>query len=109
MVLLSAEKRLKAEEIAEIVRTSHITVLRWLKRYMAEGIEGLKDEPREGSPAKVTESVEGHEVSVYPTPCGRCGVWQITWLKKQGCGSPMKPSAVSCEKLISFSVVHSTP
>jgi transposase len=54
MVLLSAEKRLKAEEIAEIVRASHITVLRWLKRYKAEGIEGLKDEPRPGSPAKVT-------------------------------------------------------
>lgn len=56
MILLSAEKRLKGEEIAEIVRTSHITVLRWLKRYKAEGIEGLKDEPREGSPAKVTET-----------------------------------------------------
>jgi Homeodomain-like domain len=32
MVLLSAEKGLKAEEIAQIVRESHITVLRWLKR-----------------------------------------------------------------------------
>lgn len=58
MVLLSTEKRLKAEEIAEIVRASHITVLRWLKRYMAEGIEGLKDEPREGPPAKVTEAYQ---------------------------------------------------
>lgn len=38
MVLLSAEKRLKASEIAEIVRESHATVLRWLKRYMAEGV-----------------------------------------------------------------------
>jgi transposase len=45
MVLLSAEKGLKAEEIAQIVRESHITVLRWLKRYLAEGIEGLKDAP----------------------------------------------------------------
>jgi transposase len=55
MILLSAEKRLKADEIAEIARASHVTVLRWIKRYMAEGIEGLKDAPREGSPAKVTE------------------------------------------------------
>ncbi len=31
IVLLSAEKRLKAEEIAPIVRESYITVLRWLK------------------------------------------------------------------------------
>ena len=56
MVFLSAEKQLKANVIAGIVRESHVTVLRWLKRYMAEGIEGLKDEPREGSPAKVTEA-----------------------------------------------------
>jgi len=36
MVLLSIEQGLKAEEIAQIVRESHITVLRWLKRYLAE-------------------------------------------------------------------------
>jgi len=46
MVLLSAENGLKAEEISEIVRESHITVLRWLERYLAEGIEGLMDAPR---------------------------------------------------------------
>jgi transposase len=46
MVLLSSEQGLKAEEIAQIVRESHITVLRWLKRYLSEGIEGLKDAPR---------------------------------------------------------------
>lgn len=55
MVLLSSEKGLKAEEIAEIVRESDITVLRWLKRYLAEGIEGLKDAPRPGRSAVVTE------------------------------------------------------
>ncbi len=47
MVLLSAEQGLKAEEIAVIVRESAVTVLTWLKRYTAEGIEGLKDSPRE--------------------------------------------------------------
>jgi transposase len=54
MILLSAEKGLKAEAIAEIVRESHITVLRWLKRYMAEGIDGLMDAPRPGRSAQVT-------------------------------------------------------
>ncbi len=56
IVLLSAEQGFKAEEIAEIVRKSHITVLRWLKRYMAEGIEGLMDEPRPGRRTTVTEA-----------------------------------------------------
>ena len=55
MGLLSSEKGLKAEEIAQIVRESEITVLGWLKRYQAEGIEGLQDAPRPGRSAVVTE------------------------------------------------------
>ena len=56
MVLLSAEKGLKAEEIAQIVRESHVTVLRWLKRYLAEGGKGLLDAPRSGRSTTVTEA-----------------------------------------------------
>jgi transposase len=55
MILLSAEQGLKAEEIAAIVRESAVTVLTWLKRYLAEGIEGLQDAPRVGRSAIVTE------------------------------------------------------
>lgn len=55
MVLLSAEKRLKVGEIAEIVRESEATVLRWLKRYMVERVEGLKDAPRPGRDRTVTD------------------------------------------------------
>lgn len=55
-MLLSAEQGLKAEEIARIVRESHVTVLRWLKRYLAEGIEGLMDAPRPGRKTIVTEA-----------------------------------------------------
>lgn len=64
MVLLSAEKGLKAEDIAQIVRESHITVLRWLKRYLAEGIEGLKDAPRPGRNAVVTDEYRKHLLEV---------------------------------------------
>ena len=55
MVLLAAERHLTAAEIAEIVRASEETVRRWLKRYLAEGVEGLRDEPHPGAPRKVTE------------------------------------------------------
>lgn len=54
MILLSAEQGLKAEEIATIVRESAVTVLTWLKRYLAEGMEGLQDAPRAGRSATVT-------------------------------------------------------
>jgi transposase len=56
MVLLSAEKGLKAEEIAPIVRESYITILRWLKCYIAEGIQGLMDDTRSGRSTTVTEA-----------------------------------------------------
>ena len=56
MVLLSAEKGFKGEDIAQIVRESPVTVLRWLKRYMAEGVEGLKDVPRPGQSSVVTDA-----------------------------------------------------
>jgi transposase len=55
MVLLAAERRMVAAEIAEVVRTSEETVRRWLKRYLAEGVEGLCDEPHPGALRKVTE------------------------------------------------------
>jgi transposase len=54
MVLLSVEQRLKVPQIAAIVRESEATVLRWLKRYLAEGIEGLQDAPRPGRPSEIT-------------------------------------------------------
>lgn len=54
MVLLAAEQRLTAAEIAPIVRGDQEPVRRWLKRYRSEGIEGLRDMPRPGAPHKVT-------------------------------------------------------
>ncbi len=54
MVLLAAEQHMTAAEIAPIVRTSEETVRRWLKRYLSEGAEGLRDSPRPGAPRKVT-------------------------------------------------------
>ena len=55
MVLLSAEKRLNTEEIADIVRESSVTVLRWLHRYVVEGIQGLMDAPRAGRSSVLTD------------------------------------------------------
>jgi transposase len=54
MILLAAEQHLVASEIAKIVRADPDTVVMWLKRYLAEGINGLADAPRSGSPSKVT-------------------------------------------------------
>lgn len=64
MMLLAAEKHLVAREIAEIVREDEQTVRRWMKRYMADGIEGLKDAPRPGATPKVTPEYEAKLLQV---------------------------------------------
>jgi transposase len=40
MLLLAAAQGLKGPQIALIVRAREATVLRWLQRYRAEGLEG---------------------------------------------------------------------
>ena len=55
MVLLSTEQGLKVPPIVALVRESEATVLRWLKRYRAEGSEGLQDAPPPVRPAEITE------------------------------------------------------
>lgn len=58
MVFLAVEQHLTAAAIAAIVRSNEETVRRWLKRWMAEGLEGLKDRPGGGAPAKITPEYE---------------------------------------------------
>ena len=64
IILLAAEQQLKAGEIANIVRQNEQTVRNWLKRYQAEGLEGLADEPRSGAPRKVNQAYREQVVNV---------------------------------------------
>ena len=56
MVLLSAGQELTVAQTAALVREREATVLRWLKRYLAEGMEGVRDAPRPGRPSPLTET-----------------------------------------------------
>jgi transposase len=64
MVLLSVEQGLKVPQIAAIVRGSEATVLRRLKRYLAEGLEGLQDAPRPGRPSEITAAYRAKLLAV---------------------------------------------
>jgi transposase len=81
MVLLAAERRLTAAQISEIVRASEETVRRWLKRYLAEGVEGLRDEPHPGAPRRVTQEYRQgliHAVRRRPRSLGLAfSVWTL--------------------------------
>jgi transposase len=54
IVLLAGEQRLTAPAIARIVREDDQTVRAWLKRWAAEGIEGLQDRPMPARTGKTT-------------------------------------------------------
>jgi putative transposase len=56
MILLAVEQHLTAPRIATIVREDAETVRRWLKRYIAQGIDGLRDRPKSGAPPKTTSA-----------------------------------------------------
>lgn len=56
IILLAGEQQLRVSAIAPIVREATQTVRNWLKRWMAEGIEGLKDRPMPGPPPKITQA-----------------------------------------------------
>lgn len=54
MILLAIEQNMTAPQIGQIVRKNEQTVRRWIKRFNAEGLNGLFDAPRPGSPTLVT-------------------------------------------------------
>ena len=58
MILLAAEQGLTAPTIEAIVRENEETVRRWMKRYRAEGVNGLKDRPHPGATPKLTAHYE---------------------------------------------------
>ncbi|GAC1388864.1 MAG: hypothetical protein NVSMB33_18230 [Ktedonobacteraceae bacterium] len=64
IVLLAGEQRLTAPAIAAIVRENDQTVRNWLKRWMAEGIEGLKDRPMPGAPPKITKEYKDQLLAI---------------------------------------------
>lgn len=68
MVFLAAEQRLKGPQLAVIVREREATVLRWLKRYLAEGLNGWQDAPRPGRPSEVTAA---YQAAVLAAVCRR--------------------------------------
>jgi len=55
IVLLAADG-LNNNTVAERVGVNQATVVKWRKRYLAGGVDGLVDEPRPGAPRKITDA-----------------------------------------------------
>ena len=84
MILLAAEQKMSAPRIAALVWETDQTVRNWLKRYEAEGIEGLKSKPQPGPPEKVTPDYKARlleVVRVHPRSLGQpYSVWTLARL-----------------------------
>ena len=83
MILLAGEQGMSAPVIAVIVRESDQTVRNWLKRYGAEGIEGLSDMPRPGAPRRITAEYECQLVEVVRRRPRSLGLPHSMWTLKR--------------------------
>jgi transposase len=79
IILLAAENKLIAPEIAQVVRVNDQSVRSWLRRYMAQGIAGLRDEARSGAPRKVTAAYEQRLLEVVRQRPRTLGQSFSTW------------------------------
>ena len=72
-IVLASEQGLTNLDVAAKLRTSHVTVSKWRKRFIEGGVDALFDEPRPGAPRKLSdEDVEAIVVKTLETkPKGR--------------------------------------
>jgi transposase len=78
IVLLSDEGNGVAE-IALALSVDHQVVRRWLKRYLAEGFEGLGDRPRHGRPAAIKPQVWQKLSTIVVQAPAKFGVARRNW------------------------------
>lgn len=72
-IILECNKGLSNTDVAAKVHVSNVTVGKWRKRFIAQRVEGLLDEPRVGAPRKISDAdVEDVVVKTLETkPKGR--------------------------------------
>jgi transposase len=78
MVLLALEQHLTAAAMAQLVREVEPTVRRWLKRWVAQGLEGRKDRPMPGPAPKITKESEEQWLAWVRLRPGSLG--QSSWM-----------------------------
>jgi hypothetical protein len=105
IILLAAEQHLTAPEIAKIMRCDEPTVRSWLKRYLAEGIQGLaicpglvhRARPPLSTARRCCEPCGSVRAAwSNPTRCGPCSLWPTIWPSEPASAWKRCPSASIC-------------
>jgi len=68
LIILKAFKHKSSYKIADLTATSHTKVQRWINRFNKYGFEGLKDKPRTGKPARLTDKQKERLEKELDTP-----------------------------------------
>jgi transposase len=56
-IILASAEGLDNTEVADRLRANPVTVGKWRKRFLADRLEGLADEPRPGAPRTITDAM----------------------------------------------------
>jgi transposase len=78
-IIWLAHQGWRVPAIARDVRLNEDTVRRWLKRFNAEGLDGLRDRPRAGRPATYTAEEAGAVVALALTAPKRLDLPFASW------------------------------
>lgn len=78
-VVLLSHRRKSISEIAAVLSVDHQVVRRWVKRYLAEGYDGLKDRRRAGRPSLIDAEVWQKIATVVVQSPERFGVPLARW------------------------------
>src|SRR5262245_63148211 len=56
-IILACAEGLDNSQVAARLRINRVTVGKWRKRFLADRLEGLADEPRPGAPRTITDAM----------------------------------------------------
>jgi transposase len=78
-ILWLASQGQRVPAIAAQLRLAQATVRRWLKRFNATGLDGLRDQPRAGRPSTYTAAEVGAVIAASLTDPQRLGLPFASW------------------------------
>jgi transposase len=111
IVRLAAERGMVAADIAAVVRLHQESVRRWLVRSQAEGLEGLKDAPRSGAPARITRAYHEQLVGLVRRRPRALGLPFSLWTGERLAGylaerTGIRASRTSIDRLLNAAGIH---
>ena len=84
MILLLLHKDFRYQEIEYKLDTNSHSISKWKKRYLAEGLEGLKDRPRPGNGNRTSPKLEAKIIAlVQKAPPPGKSHWSASEISKQ--------------------------